>query len=325
MTNDIHIRTYRPGDLPALVTLFNEADEVDQLERATTLEAQKHQMTWPGYQPETDCFLAWQGDTLAGYADFFLRKGEPDGESIFYAWGLVHPAWRRQGLGRRLLETVYRRAGERLDEVEAGPVHFHCSTRDVEADRQALFESFGLEPVRYFVNMARPIDNGLPPAEMPAGYRLRPFDPARDVETVWRVDNLAFLDHWGFAGFPLDEFEHWIEQPHFRPKLWLLAEEEATGEVVGLGLNKIDPHWIAQTGRQEGYVDTLAVLREHRNKGLGTALLVHSLHALRDEGMAWAHLGADAENLTGAVRIYERVGFEVRRTSIVYRKVMREG
>jgi len=322
MTDNIVIQNYRPGDIESLVALINESDEYDQLERATTLEEMEHEMSWPNYRPETDCFLARKNGRLVGYADFFFRRGMDGGDSIFYTWGLVHPRWRRMGVGRRLTEALYERAVERTAEVDRGPVYFQASTRDVEQDRQALFESMDMEPARYFVDMVRPIDNGLPPVEMPDGFRLRPFDPARDLETVWRVDEESFQDHWGFTGFPLEEFKHWVQQPHFRPELWLLAEEEASGRVAGIGLNKVDPDWIAQTGRQEGYVNTLAVLREYRKRGLGTALLAQSLRVLRQAGMEAAHLGADAENLTGAVRIYERLGFQVRKTSMVYRRTM---
>jgi mycothiol synthase len=325
MRPDIRIQNYRPEDLAALVDLINKADAFDRLERATTLEEMEHEMSWPDSFPETDCFLAWDHGHLVGYADFFMGKGESGPWSTFYTGGVVHPRWRRQGVGQRLLETLYQRASERLDEVQGKPVYFQASARDVEEDRKALFRGFGLEPVRYFVNLARPIDNGLPPAVMPTGYRLRTFDPTHDVERVWRLDNLAFQDHWGFTGFPLEAFEHWLEEPHFRPDLWLLAVEEATGQVAGISLNEIDPNWITQTGRQEGYVNTLAVLREHRKQGLGTALLVHSLHILRQAGMEATHLHADAENLTGAVRIYKQVGFKVRKTSIAYRKLMRNG
>lgn len=325
MTSEITIRTYRPEDLPALVALINEADAIDQTERATTLEKMEHEMSFPDYFPATDCFLAWQNGRLVGYADLLLAKGDHSQEATVYTWGVVHPQWRRQGLGRRLLDRLYQRATERLGEVENKPVYFQCSARDVEVGRKALFESFGLKRVRYFVNLARPINNGLPPVEMPVGYRLRTFDPECDAETVWQVDNAAFQDHWGFMGFPLDAFEHWLQMPHFRPELWLLAEVEASGDVVGLGLNVIDPNWLEQTGRQEGYVDTLCVLREHRQKGLGTALLAQSLRVLRQAGMEAAHLHADAENLTGAMRLYERLGFEVRKTSIAYRKEMKNG
>jgi ribosomal protein S18 acetylase RimI-like enzyme len=52
-------------------------------------------------------------------------------------------------------------------------------------------------------------------------------------------------------------------------------------------------------------------------------LLVQSLHSLRQAGMEGAHLHADSENLTGAMRLYGRVGFQVRKTSVAYHKVMR--
>ena len=324
MAENVVLRNYRPDDVEALVALINAADEYDQLERATTVEEFTHEMTWPNYHPETDCFLAYKGGWLVGYADFFFRQGTEGTDSVFYTWGVVHPRWRRLGVGRRLMAALYQRAAERAAPVEDGTIYFHAGARSVEEDRKALFESLGMAPVRYFVNMVRPINNGLPPVEMPAGFRLRPFDPARDVETVWRVDVESFQDHWGFTGFPLEEFEHWVQEPHFRPELCLLAEEEASGRVVGIGLNKIDPGWIAHTGRQEGYVNTLAVLREYRQQGLGTALLAQSLRVLRQAGMEAAHLGADAENLTGAVRIYERLGFQVRKTSIAYRKTIRD-
>ncbi len=325
MTNEITIRNYRPNDLRALVALINEADAIDKLERATTLEEMEHEMTFPTASPQTDCFLAWEGDRLVGYTDLYVRKGDADldTESTIYCWGVVHPHWRRRGLGRRLLEAAYSRATDYLAEIEVDRVNFHCTAREVEEDRKALYESMGMEPVRYSVNLARSINGDLPSLLVPDGYRLRTFDPERDAETVWRVDNIAFRDHWGHTEGKLEEFLHWIKRPHFRPELWFLAEEEATGQVVGLGLNIIDPDWIARTGRQEGYVDTLAVLREHRQQGLGTTLLVQSLYALHEAGMEGAHLHADSENLTGAMRLYERVGFRVRKTYVAYRKVLR--
>jgi mycothiol synthase len=321
MKGDIIIRNYRPDDLPALVALINEADAADKLERATTLQRLEHEMSFPTIHPETDCFLSWEGDRLVGYTRLFFRQGAA---STIYCWGVVHPQWRRRGVGRRLLETAYGRATDYLPNIPEGQVNFDCKSHEVEEDRKALFEGFGMKPVRYFVNSVRPLNGSLPPVRLPTGIRLRAFDPERDLKAVWQVDNAAFRDHWGYSESKLEEFEHWIQVPHLRPELWFLAEEETSGKIVGLGLNLIEPDWIAHTGRQEGYVDTLAVLQEHRRKGLGTALLVKSLHALQKAGMEAAHLHADAENLTGAMRLYERVGFRVRKTIIAYQKVMRD-
>ena len=325
MSDNIIIKNYDTGDLPALVTLVNEADTYDQLERATTLEEMEHEMSWPNYYPETDCFLAYKNGRLVGYGDLFFRRGQENAASVAYTWGVVHPRWRRLGIGRRLLQVLEQRASARAAEAGEKAVCVQARGRDIEDDRIALFESMGMERVRYFFDMVRPIDNGLPPVEMPPGFRLRTFDPARDLEAVWEVDVRAFRDHWGWTGFPFEEFRHWVHQPGFRPELWLLAEEETSGQVAGICLNRIDPERIARTGRQEGLVNTLGVLREYRKLGLGSALLAQSLRILRQAGMDAAHLGADAENLTGAIRLYERLDFGVRKTTVVYHKALRNG
>jgi mycothiol synthase len=322
MTKEIITRTYYPEDLAALVALINEADAVDKMERATTHQELEHTMAFPTLHPETDCFLAWEDDRLVGYTNLYVRQGDEQTHSRFYCWGVVHPQWRQRGIGRRLLETAYGRATEYVNGFEGGQVNFDCGAYEGEEGRQALFEGFGMKVVRYFVNLARPLNGELPPVQLPAGLRLRTYDPEHDAETAWRVDDTAFRDHWNYAQSEFEEFLHWSKMPHMRPELWFLAEDVATGATVGVALNIIDPDWIAQTGRREGYVDTLAVLREHRHRGLGTALLVHSLQTLRKAGMEAAHLHADAQNLTGAMRLYERVGFRVRKTEMAYRKVM---
>ena len=120
MKQRITIRNYRPSDLEALVALINDADAHDKLERATTVEELAHEMGFPTASPETVCFLAWAGDRLVGYTDLYARKGDAqmDAECAIYCWGVVHPAWRRHGLGRRLLEAAHGRAREYLPEIE---------------------------------------------------------------------------------------------------------------------------------------------------------------------------------------------------------------
>jgi mycothiol synthase len=323
MTKEIRIRNYRPEDLESLVALINEADAVDMQDRATTLAEMEHEMSFPTQHPETDCFLALDGERLVGYTRLFVRPGDGQADSTIYCMGVVHPGWRRRGLGHRLLGRADQRAIAYLSKLPVGGVNFQCNGRDEEQDRRALFEGLGLEPVRYWVHLVRRLNGDLPPVVLPAGIRLRTFDPGQDVETVRQVDNAAFRDHWGHSDASLEEFQHWVERAHLRPELWFLAEDKATGEVVGLGLSEIDPDRIAQTGRREGYIDSVAVLRPYRRRGLGTALLAQSLQALKQAGMEAADLHADTENLTGAMRIYERMGFQVRRKGIAYQKVMR--
>ncbi len=47
----------------------------------------------------------------------------------------------------------------------------------------------------------------------------------------------------------------------------------------------------------------------HRGRGLASALLAHSLRAFRQAGFSQAALDVDAENPSGALRLYQKLGF----------------
>jgi ribosomal protein S18 acetylase RimI-like enzyme len=64
-----------------------------------------------------------------------------------------------------------------------------------------------------------------------------------------------------------------------------------------------------------------------RSKGLGEALLRQAFHDLYARGRHRIALGVDAENSTGATRLYERVGMKVVLRDDAYEKLLesREG
>jgi ribosomal protein S18 acetylase RimI-like enzyme len=86
----------------------------------------------------------------------------------------------------------------------------------------------------------------------------------------------------------------------------------ADGRIVAGALNDVDG--------DESWVTTLAVLREWRQKGLGMALLRHSFRDFYRRGRTTVLLTVDAENLTGATRLYERAGMSVERQYDRYEK-----
>ncbi len=106
--------------------------------------------------------------------------------------------------------------------------------------------------------------------------------------------------------------EGFIGSSEFDPGLVFLAEEG--DELAGFSLckNEVRPN--------TGHVGVLGVRRPWRRRGLGTALLLHSFREFRRRGRAKADLGVDTENLTGAVRLYERVGMSPVRRFDSYRK-----
>ncbi len=70
---------------------------------------------------------------------------------------------------------------------------------------------------------------------------------------------------------------------------------------------------------------SLGVLRRWRRLGLGAALLQHAFGEMFRLGKLGVSLGVDAENITGATRLYERVGMVIDQQRVVYELELRPG
>ena len=90
------------------------------------------------------------------------------------------------------------------------------------------------------------------------------------------------------------------------------------GTVAAICFCNIDPEENARNGSNAGSVHILGTRRGYRKIGLGRAILLSGLRRLRDDGVDTARLNVDAENPTGALRLYESVGFSVTYMSIAY-------
>jgi ribosomal protein S18 acetylase RimI-like enzyme len=89
------------------------------------------------------------------------------------------------------------------------------------------------------------------------------------------------------------------------------------------GVNLCRPH--AFDDSEIGWVGSLGVRRAWRKRGIGLALLRHSFNEFYRRGKRKVGLGVDAQNLTGALRLYENAGMHVHRAFDHYEKEMRAG
>jgi mycothiol synthase len=149
-----------------------------------------------------------------------------------------------------------------------------------------------------------------PPAPvLPYGYAIRDFVPGQDDRVAHGVIQHAFSE---WPEHQPSAFDDWaamaLGRPGFAPELFGLAVNG--DEVVGAVL-------LVEDG-DEGWVDQLAVAREHRGNGLGMALLMHAFGRTWRRGGVRCALGTDER--TGARGLYERVGMRVRKTFGEYAK-----
>jgi mycothiol synthase len=306
------------GPMAEVGRLCNLADQVLFIETAQDLAnlfAHEAQL-----DPARDVLLAEVDGALAGYARV-KWKADADGSRYYQPIGFVAPEWRRRGLGRALLRWSERRLREIAATHPAGvPRSFRNFSPTSRVGKVIMLEREGYQAVRHFYDMERSLAGALPDAPLPAGFEIRPVQPEH-LHTIWEANNLAFAGHWGSPPTEAD-YPAWLKRPNFDPGLWQIAWEASTGRVAGVAINEIDAAANREFNRQAGVVGELSVGRPWRGRGLGRALLVRSLAVFQSHGLALAALGVDSANATGALGLYESVGFRVVGHGIAYAKEM---
>jgi mycothiol synthase len=244
---------------------------------------------------------------------------QPEAECRAYLRGQIHPEHRGRGLGEFVLSWMEARGGQRLHEMPDGLPHLlRTNCQDNVHDSIALFERHGFRPVRYHNRMRRDLSQPIPDVSVPDGLTLRPYSREFD-RSAWEALNESFRDHWSFEPVTDEEWQmFFIGRSTFRPDMTFLAVEG--NRVVGLCFTNVNPEANERQGIKEGWIDDVAVRRPWRKRGVAYALLCQSMRAMKADGLDYATLGVDTENPTGALGLYERLGFVAVRRMITFEK-----
>jgi mycothiol synthase len=314
------------GDLPAVCDLLNTCNAVDQLreEPYATMESMRRQwLEDPDLDPAQDIRLWWD-EAGRVVALGRLAIAPPDEEEEIDASLLlrVHPETRNHGLERAVVEWAAARA--RAVGAERGqPVGLRAgqyqSTPEYIAYRRGALEALGFRPVRYGYKMARPLERPIPAPQFPPGYTVRTLAGEPEYEQWVDIFNWSFIDHWNHHPMTLEQHRHLVSGPHYRPDGDLIAVA-ADGTFAAFCHCEINDEDNRHSGRNEGWIDALGTRRGHRQIGLGRAILLAGMHWLKGQGLTTAVLYVDAENPTGALRLYESVGFAVVSTVVYHKK-----
>ena len=289
------------------IAMFGESEQTEERVRTNWQSSHAHL--------ETD---SWGVFTLDGK---LVAAAEVDNQAyiLFFPFACVHPDYTGRGIGTYLLHQMEQWIVEHMHLApENARIISAASTSDKNSTAQQLFEHEGYSIIRRFWTME--IEMHEPPSlpQWAEGITVRTFVRGQDDRPVFEMIEEAFQDHWGHIP---QKFESWeqdrLNNPRFDPALWFLAYEGQ--HIVGGAL-------CSYTKKPErGRVNNLAVLRPWRHKGVGMALLLHAFNQFYQRGTHRVELNVDSQNLTGAVRLYERAGMHVAREAIAYEKEMRAG
>jgi mycothiol synthase len=316
MTNASSARAYRDEDFGALLALL---DEVAAPERTITRSGLRSFLSVPGYRPHTDLFVMPATDRpgIWGVRDVRVTARGDEEVLILESWGAVHPQ-ASLDTATALMQSAMARSTHLLRERDRrhGIVQARCGADDTSS--RALFEASGFAYARDLVSMLRRSLEGIEEPCFPPDVALRTYQVGEDDDAWVHAFNEAFAGHWGgFMGMSPALWTHYLGEPTFKPEISLVAWNGP--ELVGFCHCRIDEEINALTGWRVGMIRYVGVVPTWRRRGLGAALTVAGVQALRDAGMEAVALGVDAENVTGARRLYERFGFEVVERQVMYR------
>jgi mycothiol synthase len=259
---------------------------------------------WETIDTDRDAWLVWKGGRLVAYG---ALERQP---RAVVTDGFVHPDFRGRGIGRLLVRELESRARE----IEpAGIVETGVSLRDSAG--QMLLRSEGYRAARRFMRMI--VELTEPPVlpEIP-GVEVRNLASGEE-RAFHTVFERSFSGAWGHVECT---FEDW----------WLRMNELGSGDPAMLFVADRSGELVGEASCVPerfggGWVGTLGVLPESRGQGIGKALLQRAFASFWERGERRVALALDAENDTGAARLYESVGMRIAFGAIIYEKPLGTG
>ena len=303
------------ADYEAMATLLRATSAEDKVPWAPTATNVREEMEGSSsLDPARDVVVADIDGRIVAVASVerALRAGKP----MYDLHGDVAPDWRGRGIGRALLHENLRRARERAKEAgDPFPITVRGFAEITEVGHRALLDAEGFSINRWFFLMRRPTLDDIPDLPLPEGIEIRPVRPDHP-RAIFDAEFEAFRDHWQPHDYDEAEFESLYRKADIDTDLWVVAWDD--DQIAGVVQNWI---WADENERlavKRGWLEHISVRRPWRRRGLGRALTAESLRRLRAAGMSDAMLGVDAENPTGALGLYEGLGFEVEQRASAY-------
>lgn len=247
-----------------------------------------------------------RGRTIVAYSWNHPSPPEQPNPHVWLEIG-VHPAWRHQRIGQRLVAWSIARAREWYRELNVtGPLWVGCPVDEGSRLAADLVADAQLHPQRWFFDVHRQLEDApLPPLQVPSGFTLRPFDSAMS-EQVRQAHNAAFSTRDGSHDVSVEDWAASLHRPEFRCDWsWVLldGDDQVAGYVLNCELADVG------TGGREGWSERLGVRPQYRDRGLGAALLVASMQSFRQAGCDQAGIGVDTDAPQPALKLFGGLGY----------------
>ncbi|OGN82460.1 MAG: hypothetical protein A2X24_02195 [Chloroflexi bacterium GWB2_54_36] len=291
--NQLVWRSIEPKDEAALVELDAACKSIDGEEPVSNLP--EDALKAAAIHSDNSLCVAVR-DQLAAVG--WLLVSEPaEGVQRIRLGGQVHPEFRRRGIGEALLSWAELRA---LQVAQPGlTLQLVITNEALTEGANVLYLEYGYENVLTEQMLVRPLDEVALPDPLPEDLTARAWDAA-SAPLFFQAYAEGFSDRLGDI-VPVQA--EWIasyaeEDEQFRPDLSrvVLEDEKPVGFVT------------CEVDGKTGWISQIAVVQEHRRKGLAHALLLDALQRFQQEGCEEAALHVNANNARAAA-VFVDAGF----------------
>jgi len=254
--------------------------------------------------------LAFEERRLAGYAHTVMY-GEGDERRASCEF-VVHPGFRRRGLGRLLLSHAIMHAhSQSVRRIDLWAYNDSPASARIAAQ-------FGFAPARRLLHLHRHMRHAPVPVGR-AGATLRAFRPAVDDEALLALNNRIFAGHPENGAWTIDDLRARIAQPWFDPADVLMLD--ADGAPAGFCWLKIEER--GSDGRV-GEIYVIGAAPEVQGRGFGRFLVNAGLARLVERRVDAAAIYVDHSN-GKAVALYEASGFHHHHVDVCYSRKLWAG
>jgi mycothiol synthase len=258
----------------------------------------------------------------------FARTAADPVHQMFF-WGMVHPDFRRRGHGTALTEWALDAAARISEERFPGaPGELRFDVDEKHTGALALVRKCGFTARHYEFGMEATLAGREPGSRLPPeGFALVGFSPSLSEE-IRQTHNIAFVpDHPGSTVATVETWPRQIlhEGTSFHADLSFSLRDERTGLLAGYLIAQYYEADTAATGLRDIYLAYIGTRREYRGRGVASTLIRAALDGAVEAGFDSASLQVLAENPTGALGVYERAGFTVRRRYIAHSRALKQG
>lgn len=273
------VRPFRlDTDVSPLLRLLAKAEEVDQTgELLSKAQSQLH-LSVPHHDAGRDRWVIQHPDdpvTLIGHAALYLPNGSDD-RRVADGMVVIHPEWRRQGLGTALFSQLEKRLREHTGDVES--LRLYLDPRHQGAVAFATTRQLRVNPADTYTEMRAVLAEVKTQPILPEGFTLRSYREVNHLPTLVDVRNRGYEGIYGHHRSSEADFASRLDRFDLDGLLLLFAPD---GNPIGTVEVSLAADLTERNGVPTGRVDSPGVVPEYRSLELYQVLLLSGVSYLK--------------------------------------------